>query len=103
MKSALCFLKQIKSYIWRKVEKGFMYVYLFTEQLAGWALYHYVHNNPINLIDRTRMSAEGPPEDKYAQGHKHTDEVGITWQLNGNLWENLSGGTNRLDGDETLD
>ncbi|MCS4238117.1 hypothetical protein M2391_001078 [Myroides odoratus] len=28
------------------------------EQFPGWNPYHYVHNNPINLIDPTGMSAE---------------------------------------------
>ena len=28
------------------------------EQCAGWTPYHYVHQNPINLIDPTGMSAE---------------------------------------------
>src|SRR5690554_412440 len=31
------------------------------EQFVGWTPYHYVHNNPVNLIDPTGMSAEGPP------------------------------------------
>src|SRR5690606_24987646 len=28
------------------------------EEFAGWTPYHYVHQNPINLIDPTGMSAE---------------------------------------------
>ena len=29
------------------------------EEFPGWNPYHYVHNNPLNLIDPTGMSAEG--------------------------------------------
>src|SRR5690554_7906422 len=29
------------------------------EQFMGWTPYHYVHQNPINLIDPTGMSADG--------------------------------------------
>ena len=32
------------------------------EQFPAWNPYHYVHNNPINLIDPTGMSAEGTGE-----------------------------------------
>jgi len=28
------------------------------EDFPGWTPYHYVHNNPINLVDPTGMSAE---------------------------------------------
>ena len=32
------------------------------EEFPGWNPYHYVHNNPINLVDPTGMSAENPGE-----------------------------------------
>ncbi|UUV21721.1 RHS repeat-associated core domain-containing protein [Paenimyroides aestuarii] len=64
--------------------------------------YQYVNNNPIMLVDPTGMSAEGPPEGEFPQGHQHTDEDGTKWKLNGDLWENLSGGTNELVGSTTL-
>ena len=30
-----------------------------TEKYPGWAPYHYVHNNPINMVDPTGMEADG--------------------------------------------
>ena len=36
------------------------------EEFPSWALCHYIHNNPINLVDSTGMSAENPGEgDSY--------------------------------------
>ncbi|WP_286443188.1 MULTISPECIES: RHS repeat-associated core domain-containing protein [unclassified Myroides] len=32
------------------------------EEFPGWNPYHYVHNNPINLVDPTGMSAQNPGE-----------------------------------------
>src|SRR5690606_23149595 len=37
----------------------FMFVDPLAEQFMGWTPYHYVHQNPINLIDPTGMSADG--------------------------------------------
>src|SRR5690606_9957248 len=36
-----------------------MFVDPLAEQFPGWSPYHYVHQNPINLIDPTGMSADG--------------------------------------------
>lgn len=33
------------------------------EDFVGWTPYHYVHQNPINLIDPTGMFAEGPGDE----------------------------------------
>ena len=36
-----------------------MFVDPLAEQFTGWTPYHYVHQNPINLIDPMGISAEG--------------------------------------------
>lgn len=50
-----------------------MFVDPLAEDFVGWTPYHYVHNNPINLIDPKGMSAEGldhdPPKEN-AKGEK---------------------------------
>lgn len=71
------------------------------EDFVGWTPYHYVHQNPINLIDPTGMSAD-PPDGEFGQGHRHTDSDGTKWQLNGSVWENQSGGGDQWQ-NETLD
>src|SRR5690554_5165689 len=40
------------------------------EQFTGWTPYHYVHQNPINLIDPTGMSADGWIEHSTRNGDK---------------------------------
>ena len=45
-----------------------MFVDPLAEKYPGWTPYHYVHNNPINMIDPTGMEADG-------------------WGKRGNTWE----------------
>jgi len=48
------------------------------EQFVGWTPYHYVHQNPINLIDPTGMSAEGLEHDSPQEEKKRSaTEQGI--------------------------
>ncbi|RNC85962.1 MAG: hypothetical protein ED557_04125 [Balneola sp.] len=39
----------------------FMQIDPLSDQFAGWTPYHYVHNNPLNLVDPTGMSAKSGP------------------------------------------
>ena len=41
------------------------------EEFVGWTPYHYVHQNPINLIDPTGMSADGWIGWKSKDGKEH--------------------------------
>lgn len=48
------------------MKHNFISVDPLAEEFMGWTPYHYVHNNPINMIDPTGMSAErydDPPEE----------------------------------------
>lgn len=40
----------------------FLQIDPITDQFPGWTPYHYVHNNPLNLVDPTGMSAEKAEE-----------------------------------------
>ncbi len=62
-----------------------------SEQFVGWSPYHYVHNNPINMVDPTGMSAE-PPPGKFVNGYVHTDKEG-SWTYNSaeNYWVDNTG------------
>lgn len=59
-----------------------MFVDPLAEEFVGWTPYHYVHQNPINLIDPTGMSAECPdcPDGKY------TIQKGDTFSALENKW-----------------
>ena len=41
----------------------FMQIDPLADQFPGWTPYHYVHNNPLGLVDPTGMSACDPPDD----------------------------------------
>ncbi|WP_255493765.1 DUF4329 domain-containing protein [Myroides sp. WP-1] len=48
------------------------------EQFPGWNPYHYVHNNPINLVDPTGMSAEmlDGPGDEFKSRDSAANDFG---------------------------
>src|SRR5690606_30830328 len=69
------------------------------EQFMGWTPYHYVHQNPINLIDPTGMSAElydDPPEEgDFKNGDTHTDSSG-SWTYQNRVWYDNTGNDNNI-------
>src|SRR5690606_16647317 len=70
------------------------------EDFAGWTPYHYVHNNPINLIDPTGMSAYPPPEGSFTNGDVHNDSDGSWTFHDGGWYDNSLGEDNFLQGVE---
>lgn len=76
-----------------------MFVDPLAEQFVGWTPYHYVHQNPINLIDPTGMSAElydDPPENgTFVNGDVHTDSDG-SWTYQNGVWYDNSGQENNF-------
>lgn len=65
------------------------------EQFMGWTPYHYVHQNPINLVDPTGMSAEPPEEGDFNDGDTHTDESG-SWTYQNRVWYDNTGNDNNI-------
>lgn len=48
------------------------------EDFPGWTPYHYVHNNPINLVDPTGMSAEDSTgKDDWFVNNKNGDVIKV--------------------------
>ncbi|WP_413511978.1 RHS repeat-associated core domain-containing protein [Myroides odoratus] len=73
----------------------FLSVDPLAEQFPAWNPYHYVHNNPINLIDPTGMSADPPEKGNFQNGDVHTDRAG-SWTYNNGIWNDNSGGGNNF-------
>ncbi|MDR0227862.1 MAG: hypothetical protein LBI72_02195 [Flavobacteriaceae bacterium] len=61
----------------------FLSVDPLAEQFPNWNPYHYVHNNPINLVDPTGMSAEWiPGTDDKAISYSRNEKGEVTWSSN---------------------
>ncbi len=65
------------------------------EEFPGWNPYHYVHNNPINLIDPTGMRVDPPEKGNFQNGDVHNDSTG-SWTFNKGMWHDNSGGENNF-------
>ena len=70
----------------------FLSVDPLAEQFPGWNPYHYVHNNPINLIDPTGMSADGWRENKET-GEVKFDESYTSGNTDSDVYTYFDAGT----------
>ena len=61
------------------------------EKYPGWTPYHYVHNNPINMVDPTGMEAEGWRRN-LANGEMSYDDSYTFENTDSNLYEYSDGG-----------